>query len=136
MLQALSTRASRVWTFSLLALCLVHALAAMIVGISDNALGILLLYLAAIAFVVAFVHPWQTPRQYLYLLCTSVLALAVSVTLHEVLEVGAGRFGRSTLSGWLLEGGGIAFFFIALVLCPVAIVIGAIGALLRWVDKL
>lgn len=130
-LQAFSTPANRIRTFRILALGAALALAAMIVGIGDNPPGILLAFLAVIAFVLAFVHPWQTPKQYLYLLCTSVLALAVSFPLHNLLEVLAGNLGRSTLSGRLLEVAGGAFFFIALFLCPVVILVAAIGALFR-----
>jgi hypothetical protein len=136
MLQAFSTSANRIWTFRLLALCVVLALAAVIVGIADNPPGILLVFLAAIAFVLAFVHPWQNPKQYLYLLCVCVFALAVSVVLHNVFEALAGSLGPSALSGRLLGVAGGTFFFIALVLCPAAILIGAIGALLRWLQRL
>jgi hypothetical protein len=86
MLQAFSTPANRIWTFRILALGAALALAAMIVGIGDNPRGILLAFLAVIAFVLAFVHPWQTPKRYLYLLCISVLALAVSFAAIKILS--------------------------------------------------
>lgn len=135
MLQAFSTSASRVRTFRLLALGVVLALAAMIVGIGDNPPGILLAYLALIAFVLAFVHPWQTRKPYLYLLCASVLALAVSGLLAWRLDVLAGDVGRSALSRRLLGGAAMTFFFMFF-LCPGVILVAAIGALLRWAEKL
>jgi hypothetical protein len=111
-------------------------LTAAIMGIGDNPVGIGLVFLATIALVLAFVHPWQSPRQYVLLLCASVLALAVSVVLHNMLEDLTGNLDGSTLSGRLLVGAGGALLFIAICLCPVGIVIGAIGALVRWAEKL
>jgi hypothetical protein len=136
MLQAFSTPANRIRTFRLLALCVVLGLAAVIVGIGDNPPGIGLVYLATIALVLAFVHPWQNPKQYLYLLCSSVLALAVFAVLPKVLSGMAGNFGGSILHGRLGEGAGVALMFIILCLCPVLIIVGAIGALWRLIEKL
>jgi hypothetical protein len=136
MLQAFSTPANRTRTFYLFGLSVVLGLAALIEGIDDNLPGILLLYFAAIAFVLAFVHSWETPGPFLYLLCVSLLAIAVSVGLHNLFEVLAYNAGRSTLTGRLLEIAGGAFFLFALVLCPVLILIGALGAILRWAEKM
>jgi hypothetical protein len=117
MLQAFSTPTNRNRTFRILALGVVLLLAAMIVGISDNPVGIGLVFLAVIAFFLAFVRLWETPKQYLYLLCTSLLVLPVSVVVHNLLDAE------------------VMLLFI-FVLCPVGIIIGAIGALLCWMERL
>jgi uncharacterized membrane protein YccC len=57
MIAAFSTPRNRIKTFILLAICGLLAIAAAAVGIDDNPPGILLAFLAATAFVLAFVHP-------------------------------------------------------------------------------
>jgi hypothetical protein len=119
-----------------LALGAVLALAAVIVGIGDNPPGILLLFLAATTFILAFTHAWQTARQYRRLLYASVPTMPLLVILHELFEtLGAGA-GRPTVTGRLLESAGDAFFFLAVFLCPVAILVALFGALLRWAERL
>lgn len=59
MLQALAPQ-DRTRTLVFLAICGVAAIAAVLVGISDNPPGILLAFTAAAAFVLAIVHPWRT----------------------------------------------------------------------------
>jgi hypothetical protein len=61
--------------------------------------------------------------------------MAVSVPLHNLFEGLANNVGRLTLTGRLLEVASRAFFF-AIVLCPVLILIGAIGAILRWAERI
>lgn len=136
MLQAFSTPANRTRTFYLIGLGIVLGLAAIVVGISDNLPGILLLYLAVIAFVLGVVHPWDTTKPFLYLLGISLLVMAVSVLLHNLFEGLASNVGRMTLTGRLLEVAGGAFFIFATVLCPVLILIAAIGATLRWAERM
>ena len=57
MLEALSTPRNRTLTFVFLAICCASAIAAVVVGISDNPPGILLAFGAATALILAFVHP-------------------------------------------------------------------------------
>ena len=57
MIDAFSTSRNRIKTLTLLVVCGLSAIASVIVGIDDNLPGILLAFLAATAFVLAFVHP-------------------------------------------------------------------------------
>ena len=68
MIGALSTPQNRIKTLILLVICGLLAIAAAAVGIDDNLPGILLAYLAATAFVLAFVHPWRSARKFMFLL--------------------------------------------------------------------
>jgi hypothetical protein len=136
MLQAFSAPANRTRTFYLLGLGIVFGLTAIVVGIADNLPGILLLFLAVIAFALGIVHPWETSKPFLYLLGISLLVIAVSVPLHNLFEGLANNVGRLTLTGRLFEVASGAFFFFALLLCPVLILIGTIGAILRWVERM
>ncbi|MCU0612096.1 MAG: hypothetical protein MUE60_09950, partial [Candidatus Eisenbacteria bacterium] len=62
-------------TLVLFVACGALAIAAAALGISDSPPGILCAFLAAAAFVLAFVHPWRAPRQFLRLAGMSVAGL-------------------------------------------------------------
>lgn len=127
MLKALSTARNRVWTFVLLGAGAVLAVAAGAEGTSDNALGILMAYLAAICFVLAVVHPWKSSKQFLRLLVASVIGFVAFTILHIPLENLADE-GASGLGDDLLGALGAAFFLLATMLCPAGFVVGAVGS--------
>ena len=128
MLEALSTPRNRIRTLILLAVCGVLAIAAGTVGIDDNPPGIVLAFLSACAFVLAFAHPWRASKQFLYLLVASVLGLIVFGVLHNVFQVIAGRSGGSGLFYGLLSGASVVSFLVAILVCPIGVLVGAIGA--------
>lgn len=117
-------------TWMALGISAVLALASAVVGISDNIPGIALAYLAALAFVVAFAHPWRESKQFLRLMYASVVGLVVLVLLHNLFDALAGNlegFGSD------LVGGASALFFVAAtMICPAGFVVGAIGAAVRF----
>jgi hypothetical protein len=128
MMDALSTPRNRIRTLILLVICGLSAIAAAAVGISDNPPGILLAFLAATAFVLAFVHPWRTSRQFRRLLYAQALGFVVFGLLHNVFEAIASDLGGSGLVHDLLNGAGAAFFLIAILVCPPGLLVGAVGA--------
>ena len=128
MLKAISTPHDRIWTLILLVICGLLAIAAVAVGIDDNPPGILLAYLAASAFVLAFVHSWRTSRQFRRLLYASVFGFVVFGLLSNVFEAIALNFEGPSLANDLLNGAGAASFLIATLICPTALLIGAVGA--------
>ena len=132
MLHALATPHNRRVTLGLLAACGVTAAAAALVGISDNPPGIILALLSAAAFFLAFTHPWRTPRPYLRLLGASVLGLVLFAVLHNVFEAIGGMVAgpgplRSLLQTLFLVLS-ITSFSLAILVCPPAIALGALGA--------
>jgi hypothetical protein len=129
MIEALSTPRSRRVTVLLLVIAGVLAAAAAIVGISDNPPGILLAYGAAAALVLAFVHPWRTSRRFRYFFYISFVGFAVLVVVHNVFEVVAGRIDGPGFVVAVLQGIQVAAFLIAVLICPPALVIGAVGAI-------
>ena len=133
MLEALSTPRNRKMTVVFLAIAAVLAAAAGIVGISDNPPGILLAYGAAAALVLAFVHPWRTSRQFRYFFYISFVGFALLVVVHNVFEVVAGRMGGPAFVVAVLQGIQVAAFLIAILICPPALVIGAVGAVIMWI---
>jgi len=128
MINAFSTRRHTVRTLVLLVGCCLLAVAAAGVGISDNPPGILLAFLAATAFVLAFVHPWKASKQFTRLLAWSALGIIAFAVLHNVFEAIASNLGgRGVLYG-VLNGIGGALFLFALIVCPMGLLVGAIGA--------
>ena len=133
MIEALSTHRNRVVSVVCVAIAGVLAAAAGFVGISDNPPGILLAYGAAAALVLAVVHPWRSSRQYRYLLYASVLGFVTFAVLHNVFEVVAGRMSGPAFVVAVLQGIQVAAFLIAVLVCPPALILGAVGAVAMWV---
>jgi hypothetical protein len=79
MISAISTPHNRKMTLILLAICGLLAITAATIGIDDNPPGILLAFLAATAFVLAFVHPWRTAKKFMFLLLASVLGFVLYI---------------------------------------------------------
>lgn len=129
MLEALSTPSNRNRTIILFAICSVLAVAAATVGISDNPPGLLLMFLSASAFIVAFVHPWRASKHFQRLIYASGLGFIVFAVLHNVFEGVASKAGVSGLVHDLLSGAGVAFFLIAILLCPPGLLVGVVGAI-------
>ena len=128
MIDALSTPHNRIRTLIFLVTCGLSAIAAAAVGIDDNPHGILLAFLAATAFVLAFVHPWRTSRQFRRLLYASALGLVVFGLLHIMFDVTASNLGGSGLVHDLLSAGA-AIFLITTLVCPSGLLVGAVGAM-------
>jgi hypothetical protein len=127
MLQALATPRDRARTLIFLAIGGAAAIAAALVGISDNPPGILLALAAAVAIVLAFVHPWRTPRQFGRLLLASVLGFLLFAVLHNVFEALAGWAEHIAVLHVLLEGLGVAAFLLATLVCPAAFLVSVVA---------
>jgi len=132
MIEALSTPRTRRRTFILFAVCGVLAIAALAVGIDDNPPGLLLAFLSASAFVLAFVHPWRTSKQFRYLIYASALGFVVFGVLSNVFEAIASNLGGSGLVNSLFNGAGAACFLVATLLCPPGLLVGAVGAVILY----
>jgi hypothetical protein len=132
MLVAFSTAQNRRRTFILVAACGLLAITAAAVGIDDNFPGVLLAYLSASAFILAFVHPWRSSRQFRYLIYVAGLGFIIFAVLHNVFEAVASKPGVSGLIPGLLNGIGGAFFIVAVLLCPPALLVGIVGAVIMY----
>lgn len=133
MIDALSSPRNRRVTVVFLVIAGVLAAAAGVVGISDNPPGILLAYGAAAALVLAAVHPWRASRQFRYFFYMSFVGFALLVVVHNVFEVVAGRMGGPGLVVAVLQSLQVAAFLVAVLICPPALVIGAVGAVVMAV---
>jgi hypothetical protein len=128
MLQAFSAQ-NRPRTFMLLVAAALLALAAGLVGISDNPLGISLAMLAAGGLVLAFNHMWRISRQFRRLIYASltgfVTLMAAGMALQAVVEFTSAPRLVDTLLGVVST----VFLLVAGFLCIPAFVVGVIGAL-------
>ena len=102
--------------------------AALLVGVADNLPGLVLCYVAATAFILALVHTWRSAKRYLILLVASLLGFLLTVVLHNLFyalsEVASEYVGLVQVLG-LLE---VAFFLVAVLVCPPGALVGAVGA--------
>ncbi len=133
MIAAFSTPHNRIRTFILLVICGYSAIAAATVSIDDNPPGILLAFLAATAFVLAFVHPWRTARQFRLLLYASVLGFALFAIVNNVFAAVAHNSATAGALQTLLQGLAVAAFFLATLICPAAFIVGAIGSVAMFI---
>lgn len=127
MLEAFSTPHNQTVSFVFLIVCALSAIASGVVGISDNPPGFLLAFLAAAAFLLAFVHPWRKARPFRFLFYGSVLGLIIFGILHNGLDALASKGANAGALHLLLERLGVAAFYLAVFGFPPAFLIGAVG---------
>ena len=129
MIAAFSTPQNRSRTFGLLASGGLLAIAAAAVGVDDNLPGVLLAFLAAIAFVLAFVHPWRTAQKFLLLLLASVLGFVLYIIVNIVLDTAVQNSATAGALRDLLESPVVETLSVIIaILCPAAFVVGAAGS--------
>ena len=134
MTSAFSTPHNRKMTLILLAICGLLAIAAVAAGIDENLPGILLAFLAAIAFVLAFVHPWRTARQFMILLLASILGFVLFTILVIFLDTAAQDPATTGALQDLLESPVVnAVNIIIAMICPAAFIVGAVGSVAMFI---
>lgn len=110
-------------TLVLFVVCAAAGIAGAAIGISDNMPGFSLVLVSALAFVLAFVHPWRTTGRFLYLIGVSAVVLVAIV-------VGGGLIDNAGVN---MGAFGDFLFYIAIFLCPMGLLVGIIGAVATWV---
>ena len=133
MMNALSTHHNRMLSVVFLVVCCISAIAAGVIGIDDNAPGILCAFIAAVALILAFVHPWRSAKQYSLLLLGAVFCFVIFAVLHNVFHGVAGNMENTPVIPVLLEGLGVAAFLLALLVCPPAVLVGLVGSVAMFV---
>ncbi len=125
-----STPHNRKIMLILLAISGLLAIAAVVVGIDDNLPGILLAFLAATAFVVAFVHPWRTTREFMFLLLAAILGSVLFIILNIVLDTIAQNPATTSALQNLLQSPAINSLSIDIaMICFAAFIVGTVGAM-------
>lgn len=101
--------------------------AASVVGISDNLPGILLLYCAGLTLVLAETHRWRSSKKFGRLFLWALVGFFILVMVHNFTEVGAERIGHIPVLSWPLMVVAVASFLTAIIVCPMACLVGAVG---------
>ena len=143
MLEAFSTPHNRTLTSVFLTACCALAIAAVVVGgvntlpedfkYGRNPLGILLGFLAAAAFVLAFVHPWRTARQFGALYVSAPLGFLILGILAIVFDGVARLLSAAPGLYGLLQALSYFSVFLAFWVCPSALFVGAVGSLAMFI---
>ena len=119
-------------TLILLAAGCVSLIIALVIGIAENAPGIALLYGAALAGLLAFVHHWRRAKRFVVLAVASAVGFAVFAVLHNVFYGFSKSFSDIAPLRQALEVLDVVSFLIALIVCPVGLLVGVIGAILAY----
>jgi hypothetical protein len=101
--------------------------AALLVGISDNPPGIILLYGAGLTAVLAVVHRWRSARRFGYLVLSAALGFLVLAAIHNFAEVGAEGLSHLPVVAYPLAAVSVVGFMLAVVVCPAAVLVGVVG---------
>ena len=98
--------------------------------------GIGLIYLSIAALGVILTRRWKSARRYLVLLGASIGVFFFSVLLYNIIHglfqhwLGANFWGKT------ITGDELLFFSIAVFICPVAFIIGAVGSITLAIKSL
>ena len=129
MTSAFLTPNNRKTSLILLATCGLLAIVGVVVGIDDNLPGILLAFLAATTFILAFVHPWRTTRKFIFLLLASTLGFVLFIVLNIILDNVAQNPATPGALRDLPQSPVInAFSIIIAMICSAAFIVGAVGS--------
>ena len=129
-----STPHNRKMTVILLVVCGLSAIAAIVVGIDDNPPGVLLALLAAIAFILAFSHPWRTTRKFIFLLLASVLGFVIFMILSILSDsIVQNPASSVSLQNLIQSPVNEAFSIIFAMICSAAFIVGVIGSVVLFI---
>jgi energy-coupling factor transporter transmembrane protein EcfT len=134
MSDAHSTRSNRIKSLVLLVACGVSAIASVVVGIDDNPPGIFLTLFAAIAFVLAFTHPWRTARKFLLLLLASVLGFVLFMILSILSDsIVQNPASPVALQNLIQSPENEALNLIFAMVCSAAFIVGVVGSVVMFI---
>lgn len=133
MSKTFSNPRDRVITIILLVLCVLSAVAAALVGIDDNLPGILLALFSALAFVLAFTHPWRSLKKFLFLLLASVIGFILLIIFNIAADLILQNPATSdTLRDMLESRVAEAKVVIFLMLSAAAFLVGIAGSIVMF----
>jgi len=122
-------------TLALLAVGCAFLVAGFIVGINDNPPGIVLVYLAVSAWIVALVHGWRRVKRFLILLVASLVGFFLFAVLHNLFYALAELASDVVVLVQVLQFLHVVFFLIALLVCPPGVLIGAVGSVVLALSR-
>jgi hypothetical protein len=111
----------------MVALGIIFLIVPFLIGIDDNFPGILLLFLGIIILIIAFVHHWRERKKFKFLLIFSLHGIPVFVVMHNLLDGLNKITENSTILSNILDFLSGLSFLLALIICPMGLLIGANG---------
>jgi hypothetical protein len=123
-------------TLALLVLTAALTVMAAVVGVADNPPGIALLYAGGVTLILAGTHRWRSPKRFGTLLVVSAVGFVLNVLVHNFSEVGAEMIAHLPVLASMLMGISIVTFFLAVIVCPVGGLVGAVGGIVTSVIRL
>ena len=123
---------SRKGLFVLAAIFCALVIGALLIGVSDNIPGIVLCYLAATIPFIALTRNWQELKKFLILLGASFGGFFVSVLLHNAIY---GLFIHFFGADFWNGGDEPVFFFMAIFVCPIGFLVGAVGSIVLAIKR-
>jgi hypothetical protein len=119
-------------TAILVVLAAASAAGAVLVGIDDNPLGIVLALLAGTILVTAFVHHWRSPKRFLALGAISfgLIVILIGILIATDISLTAGRVPEPVAPA--VESGGNALALTVAFLAVPSLFVGLAGALVVW----
>lgn len=134
MIDAFSTLSNKTKTLILLVVCGLSAIASVWVGIDDNPPGVLLALFAAIAFILAFSHPWRTTRKFIFLLLASVFGFVFFMILSIISDsIVQNPASSVTLQNLIQSPANEALYMIFAMICSAAFIVGVIGSVVMFI---
>jgi uncharacterized membrane protein (UPF0136 family) len=134
MIEALSTHHNRIVTLILLVICGLLAITAASLGIDDNPPGILLAFLAATAFILAFVHPWRTAKKFMFLVLASVIGFVLFAILNIIFDsIAQNPTVSGTIQNLIQSPITDALNLIIAMLCAAAFIVGTVGSVVMLI---
>ncbi len=106
---------------------------ALLIGVSDNPPGIVILYIGLTCLAGAWVWNWPSPREFWILLLLSLAAFPVGVVMHNLIyALGTLAEGSRILTGVLGFFGGFFFLVAVMAVGPTALVALVGGVYSSW----
>jgi len=134
--ETLTATRTRKRTLILVALAVAFIVGALIIGVSDNIPGLILCFIAVTLIFVACVHTWRQTKKFLILMGASLAGFFLFVILHNVFYGLATFTSDIPVVSHFMEFSHVAFFCIALFICPSGFLIGAVGSIYFAISKL
>ncbi len=122
-------------TILVLALAIIAVTIGLIIGISDNPPGIIILYAGIILLIISLVYIWRKIRPFLILLIVSIVGVPVFAVLHNIFYGIAELTSDVKILPEILRLFDAMSFIIALIICPSGIIVGLGGALILFVKR-
>ena len=120
---------------ALLAAGCVFLVAALVIGINDNLPGLVLVYLAVTAWLVAFAHRWRRVKSFLILLVVCLLGFPLFAVLHNVFYALAELTSDVVILSQALGFLEVVFFMLGVLVCPPGVLVGAVGSVILALSR-